>query len=149
MTIAIAIATDTNIPPVAGTPASPLERLQAIMDVIDNHNKGLKAAHIELKQIQISLLKLEKSANKSSKKNKKDPAAPKRPRTAYIYFCEDQRSIIKNKHPDMTQVDIMSQLGKNWRESKKKPKYHDKATNDKVRYMKEMAEYAKLKLNST
>ena len=148
-------ATDTSIPPIVesspvATPATPLERLQAIMDVIDNHHKGLKAAHSELKHIQASLIKLENTANKSSKKNKKDPDAPKRPRTAYIYFCEDQRSVLKTKHQEMTQVQLMSKLGELWKalNDKKKHKYNEHAAKDKVRYTKDMAEYATKKLNS-
>ena len=139
-------ATDTSTPPVVATPVvSHIERLQAVMEVIEEHHKGLKAAHNELKQIQATLVKMEKNANKSNKKNKKDPDAPKRPRTAYIYFCEDQRTVLKNKHPEMTQVQLMSKLGEIWGAltEKKKQKYHDQAAKDKVRYTKDMVEYAK------
>ena len=120
---------------------SVVERVQALMDVIECNQKSMKAAHLELKQIQKELVKADK--DKNAKKAKKDPNAPKRPRTAYIFFCEDQRVAVKAKTPTMSQTELMSKLGEMWKAltEKKKVKFNDMAVKDKARYETAIAEY--------
>lgn len=73
----------------------------------------------------------------------KDPNAPKRPRSAYILFCNDKRAGVREANPDMKMPQIAKELGKMWnglKEKKKKP-YLDSAAKDKERYDSEMAEF--------
>lgn len=74
----------------------------------------------------------------------KDPNAPKRPRSAYIFFCNDKRAEIKEKNPDMKMPDIARKLGEMWKglKEKKKQPYLDEAAKDKARYDSEMGEYS-------
>ena len=78
----------------------------------------------------------------------KDPAKPKRPTSAYLYFCEEARPKImkkmkgkKNKKVNLG--DIAKQLGSMWKslsENDKKP-YVEKSLVDKERYLDEMEKY--------
>ena len=77
------------------------------------------------------------SSEKPKKRNKKQ--GPKRARSAYIFFCGDQRDRIKNKYPNMSTTELTSKLGSLWRslsEKDRKP-YNDMALKDKVRYQEE------------
>jgi hypothetical protein len=79
-----------------------------------------------------------------SKKKKKDPNAPKHPTSAYLFFCLENRASIKTKMPtDVTQKDLLTEVGRQWKEipDKKKEKYSKLASNDKERYAKEMEAY--------
>jgi len=75
---------------------------------------------------------------KKSKRN-----GPKRARTAYIFFCTEQRPVIKQDNPDMNTKEVTSQLGVQWKElsdTEKKP-YIKLAEKDKDRYEKEKVEW--------
>ena len=79
----------------------------------------------------------------TEKKKKAKRNGPKRGRTSYIFFCTEQRPIIKKENPDMNTKEITSQLGVRWKalsEKEKKP-YVKLAQNDKDRYDKEKADY--------
>lgn len=80
---------------------------------------------------------------KTNNKKLKDPNAPKKPTSAYIYFCNDKRPVVKKQNPDMKVTEIVSKLGKEWKSISKKESaaYHTKAEKDKQRYMKEMESY--------
>ena len=122
-----------------------VEKVQALMEVIENSQKVMKVAQVQLKQVYTALVKAEKETTKMNKKATKDPNAPKRPRTAYIFFCEDQRVPVKNKSPEMSQTQLMCKLGELWKQltDKKKQKYNDQAAKDKLRYEQEMSTYVK------
>lgn len=86
-----------------------------------------------------------KSLTKSERK-KKDPAAPKRSKSAYMFFCEEMRSKVKEENPDMKATEITSELGLRWKELKEKgqkavDKYNKLAEQDKHRYACEKSEY--------
>eukprot|EP00542_Grammatophora_oceanica_P019216 CAMPEP_0194029364 /NCGR_PEP_ID=MMETSP0009_2-20130614/3099_1 /TAXON_ID=210454 /ORGANISM="Grammatophora oceanica, Strain CCMP 410" /LENGTH=424 /DNA_ID=CAMNT_0038668997 /DNA_START=55 /DNA_END=1329 /DNA_ORIENTATION=- len=77
-------------------------------------------------------------------KKKKDPNAPKRALSAYIYFCTNNRESIKSSMKEgTTQGELMSEMGRQWKEltDKKKEKYVKMASKDKIRYEKEMKKY--------
>ena len=84
---------------------------------------------------------------------KKDPDAPKRPKSAYIYFCAEYRESVK---ADLEQAneevpsspEVMSELGVRWQDIKNsanrkdvaiRKKYEDLAAEDKARYEGEKA----------
>jgi len=81
--------------------------------------------------------------NESRPKRKKDPNAPKRWKTGYILFCEDEREKVKAKHKDMKNTDVTKKLGEMWNKlsDKDKARYKKLSDKDKVRYEKEMESY--------
>jgi hypothetical protein len=86
-----------------------------------------------------------KGKNGKKKRKKKDPNAPKRPCSAYIYFCKDMRTPTKEEHPDLSAQDISRKLGELWKnkyaKARKRTKWVDLAAEDKERYEEEKANY--------
>ena len=76
-------------------------------------------------------------------KKQKDPLAPKRPRSAFIYFCNDLRADITSKFPDLRLGGIQKELSKIWQsyDDKQKEKYHLQNSEDKMRYEEELEQY--------
>jgi len=86
----------------------------------------------------------------SNMKKKKDPNAPKRALTAYNFFMKENREPIKGKmSPDVTNAELLTEIGKQWKELSvtKKNKYQKMADKDKIRYVKEMGAYNQTKGN--
>ncbi len=76
----------------------------------------------------------------------KDKNRPKRPLSAYMFFCQDKRNSIKSSLPEGSHAkDVATELGKQWNEiktnEKKTAKYVKKAIADKERYLEEMKTY--------
>mmetsp|Transcript_20633 Transcript_20633/g.38731 ORF Transcript_20633/g.38731 Transcript_20633/m.38731 type:complete len:244 (-) Transcript_20633:129-860(-) len=89
---------------------------------------------------------------KKKKKAKKDPDAPKRALSAYMYFCEEKRSSIKEANPDKSPAEITKILGEEWGKldkgkggKKGTKKYDALAAKDKKRYDEERAAYDAVK----
>ena len=81
-----------------------------------------------------------------SPKAKKDPNRPKRPKSAYLFFCADVREAVKAELDDPSAKNVMAELGVKWAELKEGAKkdyekYAKMAEEDKERYSAEMAEY--------
>jgi structure-specific recognition protein 1 len=90
----------------------------------------------------------ELSEKLSSQKKKKDPNAPKRGKSAYMFFCAEYREKVKEELDDPKPTEVTTELGRQWNElktDKKKKKELEKfekmAAEDKERYQEEMAEY--------
>ncbi len=84
------------------------------------------------------------SSKKPKKKAaKKDPNAPKRARTAYMYFNSEMRSKMKEQNPKASFGELGRLMGKKYKEltQNELAKYESKASKDKERYKKEMAAY--------
>jgi hypothetical protein len=88
--------------------------------------------------------------NKAEKGTKeKDPNAPKRGKSAYLYFCNMNRDAArKTLGPDAKATEVTSQLGAMWntlktdkKRSSELSKYEKMAAEDKERYEKDRAEY--------
>ena len=88
--------------------------------------------------------------NKAEKGTKeKDPNAPKRGKSAYLYFCNMNRDAARKAlGPDAKATDVTSQLGSMWnalksdkKRSAELSKYEKMAAEDKERYEKDRAEY--------
>lgn len=88
------------------------------------------------------LLKATLSGKKprGEKKNEK----PKKSKSAYLYFCEVERSRIKESQPDLTSTQITVLLGERWKalkaDASRLPElssYMKKASADTERYLKE------------
>ena len=89
------------------------------------------------------------ASKKGSKKSDKDPNAPKRNKTAYIYFCSDKRAEAKSElGDDAKATEVTALLGKMWKElkedddrSEELEKYTKMAVDDKARYQDEIKMY--------
>jgi hypothetical protein len=86
--------------------------------------------------------KLETKTVKKAKK-KKDPDAPKKNKSSYIFYCSDVRAVITKENPGLKSKEIVSEMGRQWRETsdKDKQKYIDLASIDKERYIDDMKTY--------
>jgi hypothetical protein len=87
--------------------------------------------------------KLLSSSTKTSSRKKKDPDAPKKPRSAYILFCSENRPKLQKKSPDLNTTQLTSKLGELWKtvSEKDKIRFNELAKKDKERYESEMQNY--------
>jgi len=77
-----------------------------------------------------------KSKRKKGKKN-----GPKRPKSAYIFFCQDKRPEVREQNPEMKATEVTKELGAMWNEIKETDdalEYINLAKKDKVRYNQEL-----------
>jgi hypothetical protein len=85
-------------------------------------------------------------------RRKKGRTGPKRAVSAYLYFCEHHRSLVKKEHPDMKSSEITARLGQMWNDLKADDKreaelksFHKKASKDRKRYESEKSGDVKVK----
>jgi hypothetical protein len=74
----------------------------------------------------------------------------KKPKTAYIHFCNVKRPEVKDKNSNLSPKEILSKLGELWQELKNDggneyKKYLTMAEEDKVRYQREKEENPDIK----
>jgi len=76
-------------------------------------------------------------------KQMKDPNRPKKPMTAYMLFCNDNRDAIRKKNPDAKLGDVSKLLAEKWGKvsEKDKKKFNDKAEEEREKYENEMINY--------
>lgn len=93
------------------------------------------------------LLKASLSGKKSSRGEQKKKDKPKKSKSAYLYFCEEERRRIKEAQPGLTSTQITVMLGQRWNDLKddvsratELASYEQKATADNERYLKEKGE---------
>ena len=91
----------------------------------------------------VPLVEEEKKDEKKKTKKKKADGEPKKGKSAYIFFCADERPIIKEEHPDMPAKEILAKLGARWKalDDEDKEKYNKLSSDDKIRYQEEMKNY--------
>lgn len=79
---------------------------------------------------------------KSSKKVK-DPNAPKKPKNSFMFFCEENRDLVKEKNASFSPKEVTKKLAETWRDlsDDEKQKYKDKADQDKTKYDKAKENY--------
>lgn len=88
---------------------------------------------------EMATFKNTKGAKEARKKKRtKDPDAPKRSLSAFFWFCNDERSKVKQTMPDSTVGEVAKELGRRWNEctEDQKAKYEALAAKDKARYEK-------------
>ena len=97
---------------------------------------------VEVKDVQEHFIYKE-LVKKCLKKPKKDDKAPKKPSSAYILFCNDERVSITKKHMGIKNTDVLKKLGEAWKSISPeiKTKYDALAQKDKERYTQEMSNY--------
>ena len=82
-------------------------------------------------------------ANKKKKRPEKDPNAPKRGRSAYVFFSAAKRAAVKESQPELGFGEVATELGRLWKaagEEEKRP-FEEAAAKDKLRYEEEMKSY--------
>ena len=60
-----------------------------------------------------------KGKRKKGAKKKRKSSGKKRGKSAYMFFCAEERATIKEDLPDLVPKDVMSELGRRWKEAKK------------------------------
>ena len=95
--------------------------------------------------IQENITNLMKKERKPREIKLKDENAPKKNKSAYLFFSSKMRPQIKSESPEMKVTEISKVIGGKWRElsDKKKAKYKTEADADKLRYQEEMKEYVR------
>jgi hypothetical protein len=79
----------------------------------------------------------------AQKRPKRDPRKPKAPMSAYLFYCSEMRAKTAVSHPEMTPVERTKMVGQWWNAmgAEQKQPYTDRATDDKARHIREMAEW--------
>lgn len=88
-------------------------------------------------------------SNKAENRKHKDPNAPKRGKSAYLWFCSEHRDTVKTDlGGDAKATDITTELGVRWNQlkndkkrAKELTKYEKLASEDKSRYDSEKTQY--------
>jgi len=119
-------------------------------------DREAKAAEKEAKAAEVAKRKAEKDAQseakareKEERRRVKEEAAaikaekaemPKKPRSSYLFFCEETRDALKRDNPDLIVTDLAKLQGAAWKEldDSDKQRYLDKAAADVERYKAEM-----------
>ena len=72
----------------------------------------------------------------SSVKPKKDPNRVKKPKSAYLFFCDEKRAAVQKKNPGKKMGDISKVLGQLWGNisDEERKKFQDLHEKDKDRY---------------
>ena len=80
---------------------------------------------------------------KKTSRRKKDPNAPKRALSAYMFFANENRDIIKAENPDVSFGQVGKLLGEKWKalSPEEREPYEAKAKADKRRYESEKELY--------
>lgn len=78
-------------------------------------------------------------------RKKKDPNAPKKSLSAYMFFANENRDLVRAANPGVTFGQLGKLLGAKWKElnDEEKQPYQAKADADKKRYELEKAAYVK------
>lgn len=78
-------------------------------------------------------------SEKKKKREKKDPNAPKKAKTAYIFYATPRIKELHAAHPDKKVVEITPMIGLEWKamSDKQKKPWFDMAAKDKIRYANE------------
>mmetsp|Transcript_14783 Transcript_14783/g.35250 ORF Transcript_14783/g.35250 Transcript_14783/m.35250 type:complete len:104 (-) Transcript_14783:261-572(-) len=88
-------------------------------------------------------------SDEPKEKKVKDKDAPKKGRSAYIFFTMDRREELVAENPDLkgSVTEVSKILGAEWKKmtDKQKKPYEDQAKKDKERYEKEKEKYEKKK----
>ena len=81
-----------------------------------------------------NLIESKLPTRKSSEKKIKDDNKPKAARSAYIYFCNDNRQKIRDENPEIKITEVTKILGQQWKELNKKAESNKKAQKQLEKY---------------
>jgi hypothetical protein len=85
--------------------------------------------------------------NKTKKK-----VGPKKPKSSYMFFCQEERPNIVKEKPDLSAKEVLVELGARWKDLKenspnKVKKFETLATKDKERYNNEKNSSEEIEIN--
>jgi len=94
------------------------------------------------------------SSVKRARKTKKVKEGPQRAKSAYLFYCVENRPIVVSENPEIKNTEIVTELAKRWNSVKTEggdgyKKYEDLAKNDKERYDQEKTEWDSNKPQAT
>eukprot|EP00967_Tisochrysis_lutea_P139975 scaffold254965_cov28-Tisochrysis_lutea.AAC.5 len=80
---------------------------------------------------------------KSGKRLAKDAEAPKKAKTAYLFFADENRNALSRQHPGLGVGGLAKHLAEAWKTcpEAERQKFEELAAEDKARYQKEMSTY--------
>lgn len=88
---------------------------------------------------------VKKNSDVKKVKKEKVEGAPKKNKSSYLFFCEEERPKIVKEKPDISYQNIMSELGARWKSLEEnhpdKIRFNELALKDKERYVKEKQEF--------
>ncbi|CAG8796426.1 4973_t:CDS:2, partial [Gigaspora rosea] len=86
---------------------------------------------------------LEDQRTGKRRRQNRDPNAPKRPRNAFLMYCQMQREQAKEENQNKGFQDVTRILSQRWKElpQEEKGKYYDMYKQERQRYEKEMSTY--------
>lgn len=131
---------------------SNVKKLNTLVEnVFSEYVENLNELWTSNQEVQKQVKSFFSAKNTVADRKKKDPLAPKRGKSAYLFFCADFRDTVKKDlGADSKATDVTKELGARWntlKESKSKndkqklSKYEKMAEEDKSRYEAEKAEY--------
>ena len=84
-----------------------------------------------------------KAAAKPRRAKKPKREGPKRGKSAYMFFCDAQRDVVKAEQPELKATQVMQELGRRWQAVHilKKKEHEAQAAQDKARYQEELAAF--------
>lgn len=79
------------------------------------------------------------------KRAKKDPNAPKRPMSAFLFFSQDKRRLIKEENPGMRNTQISRVLGEMWKKANDEEKriHIEREAKERAKYKVDIAKWRK------
>ena len=108
----------------------------------NSHKKIIQYVAAELNAPDKTEELVEKFLGKQIKiKKTRDAAMPKRPKSSFLFFCDEKRQDIMKNNDNMKIGDIMKKLGKAWKNQTNKTKYIQLASVAKINYEEKIEEY--------
>lgn len=77
-------------------------------------------------------------ADEGGKKRKKKAGGPKRALSAYMFFSQETRPILKEEDASLGFAELGKEIGARWKQLEDKSRFHAMAEEDKVRYAKDV-----------
>lgn len=80
---------------------------------------------------------------KGQRSGRKKSGAPPRPRTAFVFWSQEQRPLLRQEQPDIPFLELAKVLAEKWKTVSKenKVKWQQLCEEDKLRYEREMSEF--------
>lgn len=128
---------------------TPVAKTTPVVDNSMNLSTELSEANKEVEALikttrkSLAILNSRNNGKTGRTRKTKDPNHPKRSRSAYIIFCNANRSKVQKDNPELGAKDITRKLAEMWKSlsDKKRAPFDKKAAADKLRYENEMAVY--------
>jgi hypothetical protein len=84
-----------------------------------------------------------KKGKKGKAKKAKAPGQPNKPKSSWLFFCDEERKKLKDEEDAPKGKEVLSELASRWKvlkdkKGKKYEKFEDMAKKDKERYLQEM-----------